>query len=119
MNRKGGIGQVVELNKAVVGLDTVLHGNRQQLAEHRHALEGLAAVGGDGLGNDLRRSRIAQIADQNRAGATTNCVQMAGSRVVSGNLSVCTLGGHVENAAHRIDRGAEQRKNEGHAVQGA
>ena len=67
VNRQRRIGQIKELNKTVVGLDTVLHGNRQQLAEHRHALEGLAAVGRNGLGNDLGRSRIAQIADHNRA----------------------------------------------------
>ena len=67
VKRKCGIGQVIELNKTVVGLDRVLHRHGKQLAEHRHALKGLAAVGGDGLGNNLGRRRIAQIAHHDRA----------------------------------------------------
>lgn len=67
-------------------------------------------------GYDLGSDWIAQIAHNNRAGASANRIQITGNRVVGRYLSVSILGFHVENTAHRINGGVEQRKSERHAL---
>ena len=86
--RKGGIGQVIELNRSRICFDGVLNRNCEQISEDRHALEGFTDDVGGAASHSHRAGRIAQIADSKGTRSATYRVQVARFSAVSGDFRI-------------------------------
>ncbi|WP_233133982.1 hypothetical protein [Synechococcus sp. BO 8801] len=114
MNGEGGITEVVELNEAWIRLDSILHRNGEQIAEHGRALQGFAVAGGRGASNGKGAAWITEVGDNDGPGSTAYGIEISTGRVVGRDFSIGPEIGQGDHSACRWNERIQCGEGESH-----